>query len=286
VPSFCWTPVRAGNIVTVQIRCDGRELNQPKIFTMNSLDIAAISAACIFGGVLLGLWLQNLLPDHHLSSESKDTIKLAAGMIATLSALVLGLLVSSAKNNFDTMSAEITQGAAKAIQLDRSLANYGPETRDARELLRRSMVAGIEAFWPEDKMAATGMTAFERANGMEVVQAKLRELTPVTDAQRQLLAQAQQISGELLQFRWLLIEQTQNALPMPFLVMVLFWLTMLHMSFGLFAPRNAMVIVVLFLCALSVSGAIFLILEMNHPLSGTIKVSGAPMLKALQHLGQ
>jgi membrane-bound ClpP family serine protease len=135
-------------------------------------------------------------------------------------------------------------------------------------------------------MAATGMTAFERANGMEVVQAKLRELTPVTDAQRQLLAQAQQISGELLQFRWLLIEQTQNALPMPFLVMVLFWLTMLHMSFGLFAPRNAMVIVVLFLCALSVSGAIFLILEMNHPLSGTIKVSGAPMLKALQHLGQ
>jgi hypothetical protein len=253
---------------------------------MNSLDIALISAACIFGGVLLGLWLQNLLPGHHLSSESKDTIKLAAGMIATLSALVLGLLVSSAKNNFDTVSAEITQGAAKAIQLDRALANYGPETGDTRELLRRSMIAGIETFWPEDKTTAVGMTAFERANGMELVQAKLRELAPASDAQRQLLAQAQQISGELLQFRWLLIEQMQNALPKPFLVMVLFWLTMLHMSFGLFAPRNAMVLVVLLICALSVSGAIFLILEMNHPLSGTIKVSSAPMLKALEHLGQ
>jgi Protein of unknown function (DUF4239) len=285
-PNFCWTPIEAGNIVTTQIFCDGRKLNQPKIFTMSSLDIAAISAGCIFGGVLLGLWLQNLLPGHHLSGDSKDTVKLAAGMIATLSALVLGLLVSSAKNNFDTVSAEITQGAAKAIQLDRALANYGPETKDARELLRRSMVAGIEAFWPEDKTTAVGMTAFERANGMELVQAKLRELTPATDAQRQLLAQAQQISGELLQFRWLLIEQTQNALPNSFLVMVLFWLTMLHMSFGLFAPRNAMVIVVLLICALSVSGAIFLILEMNHPLSGTIKVSGAPMLKALEHVGQ
>jgi Protein of unknown function (DUF4239) len=253
---------------------------------MNSLEIALISAACIFGGVLLGLWLQNLLPDHHLNSESKDTIKLAAGMIATLSALVLGLLVSSAKNNFDTMSAEITQSAAKAIQLDRALANYGPETKEARELLRRSIVAGIETFWPEDKTAATGMTTFEKANGMELVQAKLRELTPAGDAQRQLLAQAQQISGELVQFRWLAIEQTQNTLPTPFFVMVLFWLTMLHMSFGLFAPRNTMVIVVLFISALSVSGAIFLILEMNHPLSGTIKVSSAPMLKALEHLGQ
>ena len=253
---------------------------------MSSLDIALISAACIFGGVLLGLFLQNLLPGHHLSSDSKDTVKLGAGMIATLSALVLGLLVSSAKSNFDIVSAEVTQGAAKIIQLDRALANYGPETRDARELLRRSVVAGIEAFWPEDKTAATGMTTFERANGMELVQTRLRELSPATDAQRQLLAQAQQISSELLQFRWLLIEQTQNALPTPFLVMVLFWLTMLHMSFGLFAPRNAMVIVVLLICALSVSGAIFLILEMNHPLSGMIKVSSAPMLKALEHLGQ
>jgi hypothetical protein len=253
---------------------------------MSSFDIALISAACIFGGVLLGLWLQNLLPDHHLSAESKETVKLGAGMIATLSALVLGLLVSSAKNNFDTVSAEVTQGAAKIIELDRALANYGPETKDARGLLRSSMIAGIQTFWPEDKTDAPGMTAFERANGLEMVQAKLRELTPATDAQRQLLAQAQQISGELVQFRWLLIEQTQNTLPKPFLVMVLFWLTMLHMSFGLFAPRNAMVIVVLFLCAVSVSGAIFLVMEMNHPLSGMIKVSSAPMLKALEHLGQ
>jgi len=253
---------------------------------MSSLSIALISAGCIFGGVLLGLLLRGLLPDHHLTNESKDTVKLAAGMIATLSALVLGLLVSSAKNTFDTVGSEITQSAAKIILLDRVLANYGPATKDVREQLQRSVAAGVTAVWPEQKTAVPGMTTFERANGMERMQAKLRELTPASEAQRQLLAQGQQIGGELLQFRWLVIEQTQNALPMPFLVLLLFWLTLLHMSFGLFAPRNATVLLVLFLCALSVSGAIFLILEMNHPLSGFIKVSSAPMLKALEHLGQ
>ena len=164
---------------------------------MSSLTIALISAGCIFSGVLLGLLLRGRLPDHHLSNDSKDTVKLGAGMIATLSALVLGLLVSSAKSTFDTVSSEITQGAAKIIQLDRALANYGPATQDAREQLRRATVAGIAAVWPEEKTALPGMTTFERANGMEQVQATLRELTPATDAQRQLLAQAQQTSGEL-----------------------------------------------------------------------------------------
>jgi hypothetical protein len=252
---------------------------------MNSLTIALISAGCIFSGVLLGMRLRGLLPDHHLSNDSKEAVKLGAGMIATLSALILGLLVSSAKGTFDTMGSEITLAASKTVLLDRVLANYGPATKGAREQLRRSVAAGIEAVWPVKKTLVPGMTTFERANGMELVQAKLGELTPATDAQHQLLAQAQQIIRELLQFRWLLIEQTQNAMPVPFLVMLIFWLTMLHMSFGLFAPRNATVIVVLLICALSVSGAIFLILEMNHPLSGFIKVSSAPMLKALEHLG-
>src|SRR5712672_3076994 len=118
---------------------------------MSSFTIASISAACIFGGVLLGMFLRSRLPDQHLNNDSKDTVKLAAGMIATLSALVLGLLVSSAKSSFDTVGSEITQSAAKIILLDRTLADYGPATRDTRELLRRSVAAGIAAVWPEVK---------------------------------------------------------------------------------------------------------------------------------------
>ena len=252
----------------------------------SSLTIGLISAGCIFGGALLGLLLQGLIPEHHLRDTSKDTVKVVAGMIATLSALVLGLLVSSAKSSFDTTSNAMIQNGAKIILLDRALAAYGPETKDIREQLRRAVAAGIEMFWPEEKNAGSGMTGFERANAMEMIQAKLRELRPATDAQRQLLSQAEQITNDMLQARWLLIEQTQSTLPVVFLVVVLFWLTMLHLSFGLFASRNWTVITVLLISALSVSGAIFIILEMNHPLQGMIKVSSAPMRKALEHLGQ
>ncbi|PYJ40437.1 MAG: hypothetical protein DME86_12155 [Verrucomicrobia bacterium] len=253
---------------------------------MSSLTIGLISAGCIFGGALLGLLLHGLLPEHHLRDTSKDTVKVVAGMIATLAALVLGLLVGSAKSSFDATNTAITQSGAKIILLDRVLAAYGPETKDVREQLRGAVAAGIEMFWPEEKNVGSGMTAFERANAMEMIQAKLRSLTPATDTQRQLLSQAEQISGDMLQARWLLIEQAQSALPVPFLVVLLFWLTMLFLSFGLFAPHNATVIIVLPIGAMSVSGAIFIILEMNHPLRGMIKVSSAPMRKALEHLGQ
>ena len=163
------------------------------------MTIGLISAGCIFGGALLGLFLQSLLPEHHLRDTSKDTVKLAAGTIATLSALVLGLLVGSAKSSFDATNTAITQNGAKIILLDRVLANYGPETKDAREQLRRAVAAGIEMFWPEEKNRGSGMTGFERANAMEVLQAKLRTLTPATDAQRQLLSQAEQITNDMLQ---------------------------------------------------------------------------------------
>jgi hypothetical protein len=253
---------------------------------MSSLTIGLISAGCIFGGALLGLLLQGLLPEHHLRDTSKDTVKVVAGTIATLSALVLGLLVGSAKSSFDATNTAIIQNGAKVILLDRALAAYGPETKDAREQLRRAVAAGIEIFWPEEQNAGSGMAGFEKANAMEVLQGRLRQLTSTTDAQRKLQSQAEQITGDMLQARWLLIEQAQSVLPITFLVVLLFWLAMLHLSFGLFAPRNATVITVLLISALSVSGAIFIILEMNHPLRGMIKVSSAPMRKALEHLGQ
>ena len=248
--------------------------------------IFLISAGCIFGGAVLGLLLSGLLPEGHLRDNSKETVKVVTAMIATLAALVLGLLISSAKSSFDGVDTAITQNSARIILLDRALANYGPETKDVREHLRSTVVAGIEMFWPGEKAEGLGLAGFERANAMEMLQAKIRELTPATDAQRQLRSQADQLSGDMLEARWLLIAQAQRALPMTFIVVLLFWLTMLHISFGLLAPRNATVITVLLISALSVSGAILIILEMNNPLQGMIKVSSAPLRKALEHLGQ
>jgi hypothetical protein len=256
------------------------------MFHTESLILGLISAGCIFGGVLLGLLLRGLIPEQHLQEESKDTIKLGAGMVATVSALVLGLLVASAKNNFDTTQEEITQRAAKIIFLDRLLSDYGPETQATREQLRRTVVGTIEILWPQKKNGASGLTEYERMNGMQITQMRLLKLTPTTDAQRRLYDTAQNILTDLRQSRWVLIQRSQRVIPLPFLVVLLFWLTMLHISFGLFAPRNATVITVLFVSALSVSGAIFIVLDMTHPLQGVITVSGEPMRKTLELLGQ
>ena len=253
---------------------------------MNSTVIGLTSTVCVFGGALLGMRLQRALPTHHLNKETQETVKLGAGMIATLTALVLGLLVSSAKSAFDNINAGIVEGGAKIILLDRVLAQYGPETKLMRERMKRSVAASIEDVWPRQRTGVQDLTAVERANGMELAQATLREMTPKDDAQRQLLEEARRIAADLSQTRWLLIEQTQAQLPVPFLVVLLFWLTMLFASFGLFSPRNPTVLTVLFVCACSVSAAIFLVLEMSRPMTGTIKVSNAPMVKALEHLGQ
>jgi hypothetical protein len=253
---------------------------------MSSQIISLISAGSIFGGVLLGLLLSRFLPEEHLRDKSKDTVKVVTGMIATLAALVLGLLISSANTFFDAVDTAITHSGARVILLDHALASYGPETKEAREQLRRTIVGGIEMFWPKEKSEGPGLHAFERATGMEELQTKIRALTPTTDAQRELRAEAEKLSGEMLEARWLLIAQAQHALPATFMVVLVFWLTILHISFGLLAPRNATAVTMLFISALSVSGAMFLILEMYQPLDGMIKVSNAPLRKALELLGR
>ena len=253
---------------------------------MNSLTVGLISAASIFAGSLLGIGLQRLLPGHHLNKETQDVVKLSAGTIATLTAMVLGLLVSSAKSSFDTTNTAIVQGSTKVIVLDRALATYGPETNPTREQLKRSIAASIERAWPLQKAGVSTLTAIERSNGMEPVRDKLRELKPENDAQRQILAQAQQIVSDLSQTHWLLIEQAQNQLPVALLLILVFWLALLFVSFGLFSPPHVTAITVLFVGACAVSAAIFLVLELNRPLEGLVKVSNGPLWTALQHLGQ
>jgi hypothetical protein len=251
---------------------------------MNSTSIALTSAGCIFLSSLLGMWLQRLLPGHHLSKETQDVVKLSAGTVATLTALVLGLLVSSAKSSFDTVNNGIVQSGAKIILLDGALARYGPETKAAREQMRRALAATIEMGWPTEKTGVPALTALERANGMELVHDKLSELKPQNDAQRQALARAQQIVADISQTRWLLIEQEQNRLPLPLLVILVFWISLLFVSFGLFAPANATTLTVLFLGACAISAAIFLVVELNQPLEGFINVSSAPLRNALKHI--
>jgi hypothetical protein len=246
--------------------------------------LALLSAGCIYGGALVGMAVQTRLPPEQRTPGSQDAIKMTAGVISLMAALVLGLLVSSAKNNFDSASAAITRAGARVIMLDRVLAQYGAESAAVRDELRRSVAAGIELLWPEVPRVEGALKAFERTNMMERMLVQIRALEPRTDAQRALREQAQALGNELLLSRWLQIEQAQIPLPRPFLHVLLFWFTMLFASFGLVAPPNATVRTVLFVGAAALGTAIFLILEMNDPMDGIIKVSGGPMVKALEQL--
>jgi hypothetical protein len=227
--------------------------------------------------------LRKVLPDDHLSSDSKDVVKLGVGLIGTMAALVLSLLISSAKGSYDTQSAEVVQLSTEVILLDRVLAHYGPEAREPRELLRRTVARVIEQIWPERSAAPSSPTP---SRGMEAFYDKIQALSPQNDAQRALQAQALTISISVGKTRWLLAEQTARSIPMPFLVVLVCWLAFIFVSFGLFARPNTTVIVALFICALSFSSAIFLILELDQPFEGLIQISSAPMREALGRLGQ
>jgi hypothetical protein len=250
---------------------------------MNPILISIVVIICTVGGAHLGMAVRKKLPEHHLNGDTKEVVKLGAGLIATLTALVLGLLVSSAKDTLDTMNRELTQDGARVILLDRCLANYGPETKEIRALQRDNVAHTIKLIWPEEN-GEVSLKAAEGSLALEKFQAMLRALAPDNDTQRQLQAQALQLSNDLAQSRWLLVETTQHEPPKAFLVVLLLWLTILYVCYGLISPRNGTVRVVYFISALSIAGAVFLILEMSTPLTGIIKVSSAPLQKALSLL--
>jgi len=250
---------------------------------VSALATGGIVFVCVFGGAMLGLALRSVLPDHHRSSDSKDVVKLGMGLLATMAALVLSLLISSAKSSYDSQSNEVTQMAANVVLLDRVLAHYGPESKDVRDLLRQAVAGLLAQMGP----AASGAPQLKPSpSGLESVFEAIQALSPQNDAQRALRAEARQVTIDLGHTRSLLNAQSGRSIPVPFLVILVFWVTVIFASFGLFGTPNATVITALFVCALSVSGAIFLILELDQPFQGLITVSTAPLRGALATLGQ
>jgi len=255
---------------------------------MNPIIVGIIVFALTFGGALLGVWLRTLLPEHHLDAESKDTVKVGIGLIATMTALVLGLVTASAKSSFDAVDSGVKKTAVDVLVFDRALARYGSETGEIRKSMQHLLRARIDMVWPQSssKPAILDPTASEAGVEAERLAEAIRALKPRDDSQRALQSHSLDIIETLLRERWLVIAATQPSVPMPFLVILLFWLMMTFASFGLFAPRNATVLIVLFICALSVSLAVFFVLEMDGPFDGLIRVSADPLRYAYAHLNQ
>ena len=252
---------------------------------MSTATIGCIVFILVFGSAMLAMAIQSVVPEHHLTAESKDVVKLGTAVIATMSALVVSLLLASAKGSFDTRSREYTKMSANIILLDRLLSHYGPETKGVRDLLRRSAVDAVDRIGSSQNFQLQILEPAETTEQSIYIQ--IVQLSPQNELQRSLRSEALRTAVELSETRWLLFDQrARSSIPAPFLVALVFWLSIIFGSFGLYAPRNATVIVTLCVCALSLSAAIFLILELDHPFQGLVRVSSAPLESAITQLGK
>lgn len=251
---------------------------------MSTTTTSLMVFACAFGAALCGMLLRRALPKHHLSSDTKETVKLAMGFVATMAALILGLLVASAKESYDKESDGVIQMAAKVIYLDRVLANFGPETKAVRVLYRHAVEQVTKRMWPDWQTSESQLDP--SALHTEDLLAATQSLAPNNELQSTLKAHAVSLCLELGQMRWLEYEQAQTTASGPMLYMLAFWFAVLFASFGTFAPSNGTVVAALLLAALSVAGAIFLILELQSPFAGLVQIPNTPFQDAIAHLGK
>ena len=252
---------------------------------MPALALALLTFLSTFGLAVLASLLRVRLPPAHLEKDTQDVVRLGMGLVATMTALLLGLVTASAKSIFDENSATVRTAAVSFLTLDRDLARYGPETAPIREGLKRMLAFRIERTWPESGGSGSALAETLPPEEVEKVSAQILALAPQDDSGRWLKGEALRQSEEILRARWRVLEAGSN-LPRPFLIAVILWLSATFASFGLYAPRNATAIGVLGIAAISVAAAVFFIVELDGPFDGWIKVSGEPLRFALANLGR
>ena len=249
---------------------------------MNTEIISLIIFGCVVGAVLIGKAFHRLLPEDHLSADTKETVKLAMGLLATMSALLLGLLVASAKSSYDNARNQVIEMAAKVAFLDRVLTGYGPEAGDVLKLLREAIEETAHRMQP--LKVNTGSKLAPNTQAGNAIYVAIQRLTPNDEMQRSLKAQATTLAVELGQLRTLLVAESISSISKPLLIVVSFWLVIIFLSFTLIAPRNATATFALIVSAVAVATAIFLILELDRPFNGLLRIPSERILNVLSQL--
>lgn len=251
---------------------------------MSTIAISAGAFALLFAGALLGALLGARLPKHHLSEENKEVVRLAMALVGTLTGITLGLLIDSAKTYYDTQSSELTQTSANVALLGRLLQHYGPEASGAQESLRLAVERVLAENWPNGRPENGKLSP--KAGHIEEVYERLRALTPKDEEHRMMKSEALGLVRNLAQLRWLIIEQASATVLQPLLFVMVFWMTSIFVSWGVFSRANVASLTTFFVAALCVSGAIFLILELYTPYKGLLRISSAPLRVAYDSLVQ
>jgi hypothetical protein len=246
------------------------------------LIISAIAFVLVLGGALLGMYSRRITSADHLRDDVKDVVRLSTGLIGTIAALVLGLLIASAKNSYDARTTQFKQITANVILLDLLLEQYGLDAQNLRGLLRIGVPIIVERITNEGR---SGKSApFETTSEAQRFVARIHELKSNTEAQHALQVRIVNAAIQLAQSRLALFTQTHDSIPAPFLTILIFWLTIIFASFGLFVRPVPVVIITFVVGALSVSGALFLILEMDQPFAGLFQIPTDTLSNALAPL--
>jgi hypothetical protein len=240
-----------------------------------------IAFVCIFGASLAGLWLSKKLPERYLSEETHKIVQLTMSPVGLLAALVVGLLVTNAKTGLDTSRREIAQFSTSLRLLDREAVHFGSEAKPVRELLRAFTEEKIAQTWTE---TAASQDHSRSVRMLNEIQDRLRAFAPQDDIGREARVSGLRMIDDLKQTSRLLALQKSSHTPQFFLIVVMFWLSVLAFSYAVFAPPNAAVVVAFAVAAFSTAAAVNLIVDMDHPFAGYIKVSPAPMHEALDQM--
>jgi hypothetical protein len=252
---------------------------------MHPIGISLVACGLMLGGAFGGAMLRRSLPEHHLDSHAKDVVRLGASLLATVSGLLLGLLINSAHGKFETQRMQVKHLASDIILMDQLLVRYGPEAQVARQLLRASLLPLADEIWGKEGSSAPREQVHQNNVATAQLFMALHELSPRNETQTSIRAQMIQTMTDISKARLGLFEQSDSALPIPFLVMLLFWLTAIFASFSLFSPLNTISIGALLVIATSASGALFLILEMNQPFSGLLQIPRSTIANTLGAIG-
>ena len=245
---------------------------------------AELTCLVTLGLLLVAIFAGIRYSEDLLSASTKDTIKLATNLVATMSALVLGLMVNSAKDSYDAVRSEVIEMSAKIVFLDRVLVGYGPESSDARARLRDSIEQMLDRMWPQHATRTVDLTpATQFGNAVYIA---IQNLAPKDDLQRNLKTEATALAIDLGKTRTMLLVRSIPTISKLVMVILISWLVIIFFSFSMLAPTNKPAILALTISALSVCGAIFLILELDRPFGGLVGVPRVPIVQALSQLGK
>jgi hypothetical protein len=249
---------------------------------MKEFLVAAIVFVCLTGASLGVLLSQGRLPAHHRHDDTQNVVRLIANIFVVMTSLVLGLMINTAKARFDGINRDLHIFATELILLDRTLELYGPDANDARQRLVAYVTRAADGTWTiGDPVRTSDITSEQLLNN---VGESLRALKPADDARQAAWRDARDQYRKVLELRWVLVEQAERSIPTPLLVLVIAWLVLVFGSFGFRAPKNAVVVTSFVFASALISGALYLVVDMDEPFKGPIQISAAPLQRVLAEI--